>query len=174
MKKIRNSRLIISILLLFTPIVIIILLRGSLINNTNYDDLREYSINSIKKAQYVSIELKANNIDDYQVFFDIGKGYNEVDSAWDKTNKEKQFNKLYFKIPSEDIKNFRIDLGSINNVVKIKSIEINTINKKYTLDPKKILIAIKNLNQIKEIDEENGEITIKTGGNDPFFELILN
>ena len=130
------------------------------------------SLNFPFSANGVIIEVMPGNCEsDYQIFYDMGNGYNEDDSVkvpvvpvGDGVVKFK------FNLPSFNIKKLRIDPGTKENISPIKSIIFYKENSFYRFEAKDIVREFHPLNHIEDFYEKDDLLYIKTSGCDPFFE----
>lgn len=105
--------------------------------------------------------------DRYQVFFDIGNGFNEDDSISMDVGKKEGVQTLVFQLPS-DVKNLRVDFGTKINTIELEKIVWKKFNKKYIWTPEKIISEFNIRNNIDNLVSTNGKLRITPNGNDPF------
>ncbi|MFB6367607.1 DUF6056 family protein [Paenibacillus elgii] len=128
---------------------------------------------SLNTMSSVTIEINSPPIDVYQVFYDIGNGFNEKDSSWvylDESIDEGKNAQLKFNIPN-NTKKIRLDPGTHQRIIKIASITIQENNESVVLNSKDLLRKIKPINQISSYYEKDNFLFVQTSGNDPSLEI---
>ncbi|OMD06711.1 MULTISPECIES: ABC transporter permease [Paenibacillus] len=114
---------------------------------------------------YLHMDVKSEISDDYQIFFATSNnGWNETDSIGKPYPQPGIWQSLEFKVP-KGFAFIRIDPGNKESLVSIKNVHFSGISDAQvnfnTLDYK--------LNQLelKNIDENSGQIDLQSTGNDP-------
>lgn len=80
------------------------------------------------------LSLKESTPTIYQLYYDIGNGYNKVDSVRMPINKINEFTSIEFKLPLKKIKRIKIDFGDKGEPTIIKQIFLRNIVKEYHWD----------------------------------------
>ena len=109
----RDKSLLVSILLF-----IILILTVNLVNF------------HIPSTLIILVKCQAGDI--YQLYYDIGNGYNEIDSIKVPIKKSDDFSIMRFKLPLKEVKRIKIDFGNQLGTTEIKKISLNNINKEYS------------------------------------------
>jgi len=103
----------------------------------------------------------------WETFFDTGKGYNASDYL---NVKIKEYDTIIkFKLPPVPIKTFRIDPGTHPQVVLIRKICIESSRRQVCWQPEDI---VKNFNPLRDISDffpTKEGLCLRTTGEDPFF-----
>ncbi|WP_256759524.1 hypothetical protein [Cohnella sp. WQ 127256] len=118
---------------------------------------------------YLKVTVPADDI--YQVFYDIGIGFNEADSARLEVKKSEGYQNLKFAIPGNAQK-VRIDLGMAPGTLELKGIAFKANLHRITWDASRINASNPALNQIEPMTLVNDGLQITMTGNDP--QLVLN
>lgn len=118
------------------------------------------------------MEIQTEYDDTYQIFYDIGNGFNEKDSTRTFVNGEKEsFTKVTFKIPKKILK-LRIDPGTTKCSINIKSISLKSgLLTVYYGGPDEIERDFLPSRDIEKFVARDGLLYIKTTGKDPSFVL---
>jgi len=125
------------------------------------------------------VEMRADVSNDiFQVFYEIGNGYNENDSVTYNFSNLRDFSLIKLNIPQIKIKSFRIDPMRQASDIKIKNMKLvyireNTNKSKniFEWDLKKVEDDFKYNEHISHFafNKENNSLEIKPIGNDPNF-----
>jgi len=137
------------------------LLIGGVLGYKNYSESNKL---------YFVIEIESSASGTSQVFFNVGNGYNEIDSiAW--SIRAGAFQRYSFPLPALPIKSIRFDPINVASVVNIKNIGIeNGLGKTLKSFPVQSFIPT---GQISTMDVSEGVLTIHTteNANDPQTEI---
>jgi hypothetical protein len=114
----------------------------------------------------------------YQVFYDIGNGFNENDSTTIQINRNSQKLHSYeVSLPTEKIRQLRIDPGNTTGMVFFKSISFECNLWVFQTDYQlfhwfddDISAKFKPKNNISRFEANNGMLNIDSIGNDPYFQ----
>lgn len=134
-------------------------------------------IGNLFPQDYIELVVDKINIYNYQLFYDLGKGYNETDSVSSEINDKKlvqnNLYKLIFPIKSiNTLRKLRIDPGNTGEVVLIKSIKMIINENENYFEGERLLEFLKPSIQISKISlDNNGLIQIVTTGKDPQLEF---
>jgi len=109
--------------------------------------------------------------DTYQIFYNIGRRFNEYDSKIYTIVENNDSVTLRFPLPAKKIRSIRIDPGTHEGVVKIKTIFLETEYSNYNWSPEQIKHYSKPMHQISDFTIQNGLLFVKTSGNDPYFKF---
>jgi len=149
-------------------LILFVIVTGSLLTVIQY----YLPLNSI------IIEIQSPNISDsYQLFYDIGRGFNESDSvkAFITKNREKVV-KVIFNIPHDiRIRNIRIDPGTRSGTICIKKITLNYLfyneynRELHNWSAREIASSFLPINHISEFEVRDGYLYVKSVGEDPYF-----
>jgi len=128
---------------------------------------------------YLSIVGKSSTETIAQVFFDTRKGYNEADSATIPLSPSNTFEELVFPLPTEIIRNLRIDPLSSAGSVEIQRATIR--GRKKISDEYEILheFDLNSFNPINEVNLSRSQLGnliahAPQGSLDPMVEISLN
>ncbi|MEN9848535.1 MAG: hypothetical protein RL368_1275 [Pseudomonadota bacterium] len=122
----------------------------------------------------LTVELQAPQPDNYQIYYDFGKGIDETQSKTRRLETAQSFTKLVFKLPTIGIpKKLRIDLGMQPAKILLKSIRIESQGRLYrhTLhewDAAAILRDFKAEHDIASMTPEGSHLLVQATGNDAF------
>ncbi len=142
---------------------------------TNVHFAKFHGLKSVQiDTSFISIEFDNPNPDLYQIYFDTGKGFNELNSSKSHIYNKVDGNILYFAIPDGNIKNLRIDPGTKPQIVRIKNITFTTSVGEKRFSAEEIFKNMKPNNQIDSFKVINGVLEIHTNGNDPNFEMNID
>lgn len=124
-----------------------------------------------KQKFKLKCDILQSKDDVYQVFYDIGNGFNETDSVKKEVKSSKDFQVIEFLIPSniKNIKKIRLDIGSNVGNIYIKNIIIEkSFFDKKTYKNSNLSNLVEWTNNIIDIHNENiGELFV-SDGIDPF------
>lgn len=113
------------------------------------------------------IDIKVPVNDKYQVFYDIGNGFNENDSKTINVTQNEKIQRLSFSLPPH-IKNLRIDLGTSQKTLYLEKIIWKSTIRKQVWEPENIIEEYKIKNNIEHMEQVNGLLKIVSNGVDPF------
>jgi lipopolysaccharide transport system permease protein len=120
----------------------------------------------------LTVELQAPQPDNYQIYYDFGKGISEAESKTRRLETAQSFTNLVFKLPTVGIpKKLRIDLGMQPAKILLKSIRIESQGRLYrhTLhewDAAAILRDFKPEHDIASMTPEASHLLVQTTGID--------
>lgn len=156
----KKLRFYIAIVLLTLQVIFII----SIISK--YKTISETTVNSL------SIDLVNQKAEDtFQIFYDSGQGYNEDHSVKANVVKKPEMQTIDFRLPDTLIKRIRIDPGTKEGLIMIRSIALrHDADILYLWDAKSIMRDFKPLNMISSFTGKNDFIYIQSTGIDPYFE----
>ena len=118
----------------------------------------------------VSVELKTNKVDVYQLFYDTGKGFNEAESITLQNTPGKEFQNLVFKIPAVNLKCIRIDTGvEPGALIEIRKISLLTRYHEVIFLPEDIIKEFSPFLNYSESGIKDNNLLLRTSGNDPRF-----
>ena len=120
----------------------------------------------------VSVELKTNKADMYQLFYDTGKGFNEAESITlqNTPDKDKEFQDLVFKIPAVNLRCIRIDTGvEPGALIEIRKISLLTRYHEVIFLPEDIIKEFSPFLNYSKSEIKNNTLFLRTSGNDPRF-----
>ncbi|MEK3772667.1 DUF6056 family protein [Paenibacillus sp. FSL R5-0887] len=124
-------------------------------------------------APVLIVDLKDPVINQYQLYYDTGNGFNENDTSYAGIYNRTDGNKLYFDLPDKPIYKFRFDPGiNADKKIVISKITIQNgdIIKRYdSAQLKKMLVPQHDIATIKRTDEY---LELITSGNDPQLEFV--
>jgi len=145
-----KMKLIISIIVFFILVV--------LLNN-----LLNFTFSSI-----VLEVLSPEQDDTYQLFYNTGRGFNEIDSIKYEIKKSRNTAEVIFEgFPFRKIRDIRIDPGTGEGDIIIKSIKFSNLFGKYSEE-----IDFRNFKPMHHINNfslDQGFLRIHSTGNDPYF-----
>jgi hypothetical protein len=127
------------------------------------------TINSFMKKS-LEIELASPQNDTWQVFYDLGQGYNEKDSSTARLKKSGAAKIISFDLIDRNINSLRIDPGVHAGNIQIRSITYRVGKSSRIWSAKEISGEFRPLNQISSFIEDKGILRIKSTGRDPYFE----
>jgi len=84
----------------------------------------------IPSTLIIAVKCQAGDV--YKLYYDIGNGYNEIDSIKVPIKKSDDFLLVRFKLPLKEVKRIEIDLGNQLGTTEIKKISLQNINKEYS------------------------------------------
>ena len=121
------------------------------------------------KSPVLNMVTIAPLTDTFQVFYDLGYGFNEQDSVTVSVSGKDVVQKISFNLPSGMFKNLRIDPGTYPLELKIYSIELKTLffNKKWI--PSEIAESFNPANHISRFEDTGDFLSLFSTGNDPHF-----
>ena len=112
--------------------------------------------------------------DVFQVFYDIGNGYQEAHSVR-RTVEKKAYQVLSFPLPQHPIKHLRIDPGHFPGEVFIQSITLRYHNffrvRTLVWTPEELLKDFAPLSQIDQFVKKDQVLYLHTTGRDPYFTI---
>ncbi|MBB6454562.1 hypothetical protein HNQ94_003051 [Salirhabdus euzebyi] len=114
------------------------------------------------------VEVKSPVDDVYQVFYDIGNGFNENDSKVINVSNNDLFQSLQFSLPS-NVKSLRFDFGTSPGTIYVKNITWNKTSREYEWSADMVVESHNYTNHIEHIGVENNLVKIKPSGDDPYF-----
>jgi hypothetical protein len=132
---------------------------------TSYDD-----VNSL----YLSVSLKSPQEGIAALYYDVGKGYNETDVAPVFIKGGNQVYDYLYKIPNKTLYHLRWDPPSTaHDPLTIRKMEI--LDSSHRLVRRLNLSQLAPLHQIQalEVSEEQADIRVQEGANDPQIEIHL-
>jgi hypothetical protein len=123
---------------------------------------------------YLSIVAKSSTDSNAQVFYDIGNGFQEEDSAKTIVKKSSDFGQLSFQIPAGPINGLRFDPLDCEGTLEIKQITIEGAEGVvHKLDHRKVL---KPVNEMSLQNSENRTVLAHApaGSTDPIISIALS
>jgi len=126
------------------------------------------------RAVSMTIEIKVQQADQIQVFYDCGNGFNEQDSTKELIKTSNVFHTLVSKLPCGKISRIRIDPATDAGHVMISSIETNSFLWKHHLSANEIITDFTPNHLIKGYYVENNVVNIESIGNDPYVISVSN
>lgn len=117
------------------------------------------------------IDIEIPQDDKYQVFYDVGNGFNEEDSESLIVKKNVAPQTLSFSLPP-NVKNLRIDFGTKKNTIFVDKIIWKNSSKRIIWNSESVIKKFEIGNNIDELVLVNGKLKIVSNGKDPF--LIIN
>lgn len=117
----------------------------------------------------LSIEVKGQAGDVYQVFYDRGRGYNEEDSVRSPLSRDGAFETLRFRFPGVKIEKIRIDPGTKPGNVLIGKICVGSFLKKHCWTAQDLCRECAPLHDITGFETKDNLLSITSSGNDPYF-----
>ena len=125
----------------------------------------------------LTVEVQSPSYSDtYQLFYDIGNGFNESQSVKAFVENNRGVVKVIFKIPlGKIIRNIRIDPGTQPGTIVINRVTLNCsfysiYNKElYNWSAGEIASSFLPVNHISEFEVNNGSLRVTPTGNDPGF-----
>jgi len=130
------------------------------------------SVLIVTKKYYVPTQLKiyiqgpAPNT--YQLFYDIGRRFNEYDSEKVKVYDQNGFKTIVFDLPAKKIRGLRFDPGNQKGLVVIKKICIGNSNENDCWSPEEISQYFVPANQVNKLILKGDSLVIRSAGNDPY------
>lgn len=119
----------------------------------------------------LSIEISYSARDDeFQAFFDSGKGFSEADSVTASVESDKQSQTIVFRLPAGRIKALRIDPGNGDNEFLISKVTYNSA----TFRAKQLAQLLRPAQDIASFYAEKDLVHIQTTGNDPIFLFVAD
>lgn len=122
----------------------------------------------LKKTLEIEVVPPLQN-DVWQVFYDLGKGYREADSSIIQVSKSNGAAKVVLDLFYLKIHALRIDPGTHVGNILIRSMTYKVGASSKTWHSNDLVKEFKPLNQIGAFAESNGELRIRSRGNDPYF-----
>lgn len=122
-----------------------------------------------KGSTKLLLDVRIPQDDKYQVFYDIGNGFNENDSTTVNVKKSEEIQTLNFRLPS-NVENLRIDLGTSIQTIYLEKMVWKNKTKVYVWNPEDIITDLKIKNNIDEIElvENKNQLKIVSNGRDPY------
>lgn len=113
------------------------------------------------------IDIDVPISDKYQVFFDVGKGFNEEDSQSLLVEKKETSQTLSFSLPP-NVRSLRIDLGTRANTIFLDKIVWKNSTRKHIWNTEDIIDDFNIRNNIDTLFIEKGKLKILSNGIDPY------
>lgn len=133
-----------------------------------------YGLNSVViDTPVLVVELKEPVINQYQLYFDTGNGFNEEDTAYAGIYNQTDGKRLYFNLPTKPIYKFRFDPGNhTNEKIEISKITIqnNSVIKNY--DSAQLQDMLVPQHDIATMKNTGEYLELITSGDDPQFEFV--
>lgn len=127
-----------------------------------------YGLNSVViDKPTMMVELAEPMVNQFQLFYDTGKGIREEDSSISSINNLIDGDKLYFELPNKPIYKLRFDPGALKTKIKVKKIKVNMQDKETTYEASELITMLQPLHDVSDIKLEDGILTISTSGSDP-------
>lgn len=133
-----------------------------------------YNEVKIPRRLELRIDMKSSVDSFAKVYFDMGSGYEEKDSAFYKVVSGKEFQTLYFTLPQKPI--YRLRLDPLKRAGEFSILRIGLFDDCHHLIQSINLQAITPHNQIAEFDRDDKRIVAVTKSNahDPILNLLLD
>lgn len=128
----------------------------------------------------LTIELQTTQPDNYQIYYDFGKGINEAESQTRRLEKVQKFTNLTFKLPTTGIPNkLRIDLGTQPAQILLKSIRIESQGRLYRhslyeWNVETITHDFKAMHDISSMTPQGSQLAVQVTGNDAYLISDVN
>jgi len=130
------------------------------------------SVFIINKKYYIPtrvlIDIKGPVPNTYQLFYNIGRRYNEYDSEKVTIYEQDGFKTLIFDLPAKKIHGLRFDPGNKKGQVTIKKICIVNNKIRYCWFPERLSEYLVPSNQINRLTVNKSLLIITSAGNDPY------
>ncbi|WP_054942194.1 DUF3329 domain-containing protein [Paenibacillus ihuae] len=119
------------------------------------------------------VELKEPVINQYQLYYDTGKGYNESDTSYAGIYNQTDGKRLYFKLPNKPIYRFRFDPGiHANEKIEISKITIQNKNIIKNYDSAQLQEMLIPQHDIYSVTNKVDYLELITSGSDPQLEFV--
>lgn len=115
----------------------------------------------------LSIILKCEIHQSYQVFYDMGNEYTEKDSRSIHVHKTEKTSTVHFKLPAKEIRKIRFDPGNKAVAILIESVCLQSLFKKYCWTGPELIQIITPFRHIANINFNNNHVEIISNGDDP-------
>jgi hypothetical protein len=117
----------------------------------------------------LEIETEITAKDFFQLFYNLGKGFNEKNSTKTNVEPSEEIQRLVFELPKRGVEKIRIDPLTKSGEIKIYSIEFRLFlfSKKY--NPAMIAREFRPVNHISIFEDKNTYLRIVSTGRDPHF-----
>jgi hypothetical protein len=127
------------------------------------------SLFSTEKKPMIEIELQCQQVENIQIFYNLGNHYNLADSRSSVMQPNADFQVMKFELPNDSIlKSLRIDLGALPANYSVRRISIINHYAQKDFFAAEIIKNFKAESDISQFELINDEIKIKTTGEDPF------
>jgi hypothetical protein len=126
------------------------------------------------QAVKVTVEVKTNTADTYQLFYDTGSDFNGAESISVNVLPAGDYQSVVFVLPPVAFMRFRIDPGSISKLIEIKKITLETTKQSLVWTPKEILTEFAPFYDFARMTIVNNTLRLEISGNDPRFFYAQN
>ena len=122
----------------------------------------------------ITVEVKTNTADTYQLFYDTGRDFNEAESVRINVFPTDDYQSIVFVLPPVALRHFRIDPGSISKLIEMKMITLETRQQSLAWTPKEILAEFASFYDFAKISIVDSRLRLEISGNDPRFVYAQN
>lgn len=126
-----------------------------------------HSYYKTKSPSQLLIDIEVSQSDKFQVFYDVGNGFNEKDSESIFVEQNDATQTLRFVLPP-NVRNLRVDFGTAANTVWVDHIVWKNFTKKYIWGSEGIVEDFSIKNDIDHLDLDNERLKIVSNGKDPY------
>jgi hypothetical protein len=135
--------------------------------------LSQYISQHYGLPQWITIEIKSEKNIMLAVYYDIGKGYREKYKISKEIAGSKDFQTVKLKLPSKQLRSFRIDPLTEPGIAFIKSIEISSLyGRKFTWLPDAILKDFRPIDTSR-FEKAGDSLLVESKGRDPYLFLTV-
>jgi hypothetical protein len=135
-----------------------------------------YGLNSVVlDTPILVVELKEPVINQYQLYYDTGNGFNESETSYAGIYNQTDGKSLYFNLPNKPIYKFRLDPGNhVNETIQITKMSIENKNKniKLNYDSGQLMEILHPQHDIASIEDKGEYLELTTKGDDPQLEFV--
>lgn len=122
----------------------------------------------------ITVEVKTNTPDIYQLFYDTSRGFNEAESVRVNVLPADEYQSVVFVLAPVALKHFRIDPGSISKLIELKKITLETRQQSLAWTPKEILTEFTSFYDFAQMTIVDNRLRLEITGNDPRFVYAQN
>ncbi len=122
----------------------------------------------------ITVEVKTNTADTYQLFYDTGRDFNEAESVRINVLPADDYQSVVFVLPPVALRHFRIDPGSISKLIEMKKITLETRQQSLAWTPKEILTEFTSFYDFAQMTIVDNRLRLEITGNDPQFVYAQN
>lgn len=97
---------------------------------------------SVQAQSTLSIDIKSKKPDSAQLFYDLGYGFSEANSATVKLKGNSDFERVEFAIPEGNISSLRLDPLEKSGAVELRKVSLKSADKEILITPDQITPAI--------------------------------
>jgi hypothetical protein len=122
-----------------------------------------------KRGMELALDVKAENYNDFMLFYDVGCGFNEFDGSGAVINDgDGEYKRLIFKLPAGKVLGVRVDPGSMKGNIYLRSLSLIEKNEVIcSWSPDQIIKDFNPALQIGQYIVEGDAVRVQSIGNDP-------